>query len=216
MAKNESWASEKFKIFGRAAFIKLDRPKAFEEGQDPRYEATTLLDPADSAGMDGIKLIVKQASELCKTHYGVVPIALKRLAYQFIKGYPAPDPSAKEDDIKIAFYHGDKKDYDGFAGMFVAPAHNKMKVAIANRKGVAVDPGEPQFPYSGCYVYTSLNLWLHSGQTMKKYGKRVGINLRGVQFAKDGPAFGAGSIAAEDEFDALEDSAEAVTSEDWE
>ena len=51
---------------------------------------------------------------------------------------------------------------------------------------------------------------------MKKYGKRVGINLRGVQFAKDGPAFGAGSIAAEEEFDALEDSAEAVTSEDWE
>ena len=216
MSKDEDWKSEKFKIFGRATFVRLDKPKAFEEGKDPRYETTILLDPADSAGMDGIKLIVKMGSALCKEHYGVIPIALKRLAYKFIPGYPAPDPAATDDKIRIAFYDGSEKDYDEYPGKFVVPAHNKLKVAVANRKGAAVDPGEPQFPYSGCYAYMSLNMWLHSGNTLTKYGKRLGVNLRGVQFAKDGPAFGAGSIAAEEEFDALEDSAEAVTSEDWE
>lgn len=206
MANDKSPTSEKFKVYGRSSFLKLDKPKKFDENGEPRWEATSLLDPADAKGLEGIKLAIKQAAGVSKEAYGVVPLALRRLAAQFIPGTPAPEASAKDDGIEVAFYSGDKKDYDGYAGMFVIPGHNsKMKPAIANRKGVSVEPGEDQFPYSGCYSYTSFTCWAQTGTTQKKYGKRIGVNLRGVQFAKDGEPFGEGNIAADDEFEALED-----------
>jgi ssDNA-binding protein len=64
-----------------------------------------------------------------------------------------------------------------------------------------VDPDDEQYPYPGCYGYTSLALWAMDN----KYGKRILVNLRGVQFDKDGEAFSQGDIAPEDEFEALED-----------
>lgn len=198
--------SEKIRFKARASFLRIDKPKAFEDGADPRWEATFLLDPSDPKGLEGIKLVLKTAADLSKQAYGVVPLAVRQLAARFIPGQTPPPPDTKDDGIEVAFYNGDKKEYDGYAGMFVVPAHNsKLKPAIANRKGVSVDPGEEQFPYSGCYVMGSITLWAHAGQTQKKYGKRIGVNLRGVQFMSDGEPFGQGDIAPEDEFQALED-----------
>ena len=132
-------------------------------------------------------------------------------AARFVTGAKAPEPTAKEDGIEIAFYDGSKKEYDGFEGMFVVPAHNsKMKPAVANRRGQSVLPGEEQFPYSGCYVLMSITLWAQNNS----YGKRIGINLRGVQFVRDGEAFGAGDVKAEEEFTGLEDEAGGVAGSD--
>jgi hypothetical protein len=216
MANSEiSPTSEKIRFKARASFLKLDKPKAFEEGGDPRWEAAFLLNPADAKQLEGIKTVVKAMADISKQAYGVVPLALKTLAAQLIPGTPAVDPKTKDDGIEIACYNGDKKDYDGYAGMFVIPSHNsKMKPAVANRKGVSVDPGEEQYPYSGCYVIGSITLWAQVGVTQKKYGKRIGVNLRGVQFDKDGDAFGAGDIAPDDEFDALEDEGAPAGEED--
>lgn len=208
--KKDTVTSEKIKFKARLAFVRLDKPKAFEEGQDPRWETTFLLDPADPEHLAGIKSVLKSAADLSKEAYGFVPIAIKRLAAQFIPGQAPVDPKTKEDDIEVAFYSGDKKEYDGFAGMFVIPAHNKIKPAVANRKGAAIDPGEDQFPFSGCYGIGSITLW---GQD-NKYGQRVGVNLRGVQYAAKGEAFGVGEIAAEDEFEAMEDADDGAAAEE--
>jgi hypothetical protein len=212
MAKTEpSITSEKIRFKGRLSFLRLDKPKAFEEGQDPRWEATFLLDPASKEGVDGIKLVIKTAAALAKEAYGVVPLALKQIAAQFIPGQEAPDPKSKDDGIEVAFYSGDKKEYDGYAGMFVIPSHNsKMKPAVANRRGVSVDVGEEQYPYSGAYGIGSITLWAMNN----RYGKRIGVNLRGVQFDKDGEAFSQGDIAPEEEFEALEDAGSASEEED--
>lgn len=205
MAKEAAPTSEKLKFKARAAFVRLDKPKPFEDGSDPRWETTFLLDPANKDHLEGIKLVLKAAADLSKASYGKVPLAVKKLAAKFIPGAKPVDPMEEDDEIEVAFYSGSKKEYDGFDGMFVVPAHNKIKPAVANRKGASVEPGEDQFPYSGCYVIGSINCWAHAGQTLKKYGKRIGVNLRGVQFDKKGEAFGVGEIAAEDEFDAMED-----------
>jgi ssDNA-binding protein len=139
-----------------------------------------------------------------------VPLALKKLAAQFVPGQAEPDPKTKDDGIKLAFYNGSIKDYDGFEGMLAVPAHeyeSRPKPAIANRKGVSVAPGEEQYPYSGCEGILSVTLW---GQ-LNKNGKRVGINLRGVQFVADGEPFaGGGEHSAEEEFEALGDEAAAA------
>lgn len=203
MAKSESITSEKFKFHARAAFVRLDKPKQFNGEGDPRWETTFLLDPADPKHLDGIKLIIKNAADIAKQAYGgVVPLALRQIAAKFIPGQAAPDPKTKDDGIEVAFYSGDKKEYDGFEGMFVVPSHNaKMKPGVANRRGVTVAPGEEQYPYSGCFVIGSITLWAQDNS----YGKRIGINLRGVQFDKDGEPFGTGDVVAEEEFEALED-----------
>jgi Protein of unknown function (DUF2815) len=98
--------------------------------------------------------------------------------------------------------------------MLAVPAHEyetRPKPAVANRKGVSVAPGEEQYPYSGCEGIMSVTLW---GQDNKN-GKRVGINLRGVQFVADGDPFGSGGEhSAEEEFDALEDEATSTFDDD--
>jgi Protein of unknown function (DUF2815) len=206
MAGDKSPTSEKFRVYGRFAFLRLDKPKKFDDNGEDRWEATALLDPADAEGLKSIKLAISMAATVSKEAYGVVPLALKHLAAKFVPGQKAPEATAKDDGIEIAFYSGDKKDYDGYPGMFVIPAHNsKMKPAVANRRGVSVEPGEDQYPYSGAYGWTSITCWAQVGATQKKYGKRIGVNLRGCQFVKDGEAFGLGDIAPEEEFDALED-----------
>jgi Protein of unknown function (DUF2815) len=213
-AKKESVTSEKMRLRGRMAFLKIDKPKPYQEGDVPRWEATVLLDPASKVGAESIKLLFATTAKLCKEAYGMVPLALKKLAAQFVPGQAEPDPKSKDDGIKLAFYSGDIKEYDGYAGMLAVPAHEyetRPKPAIANRKGVSVSPGEEQYPYSGCEGIMSVTLW---GQDNKQ-GKRVGINLRGVQFVTDGEPFaGGGEHSAEEEFEALEDEAAANSGND--
>jgi hypothetical protein len=214
VTKKETVTSEKIRLRGRAAFLKIDKPKPYEEGAVPRWEATILLDPASKVGLESIKLLFKTASDVAKKAYGVVPLALKVLAAQMIPGQTAPDIKTKDDGIELAFYNGDKKEYDGYAGNLAVPGHEyetRPKPAIANRKGVSVSPGEEQYPYSGCEAIMSVTLWCQDN----KNGQRIGINFRGLQFVADGTPFaGGGEISPEDEFDALEDEGAPAGEED--
>jgi hypothetical protein len=219
MAKSETPTSEPLSFFARGRFLRLDKPKPFEEGADPRYEATFILDPSDKRGAEGIALVLSTAAKMSKETYGVVPLRIKQLAAKFVPGAPQVDlnnPANKDDEIKIAFLDGDSEkfaDYSGYKGMFVIPAHNsRLKPAVANRKGATVLPGEDQWPYDGANVIGRISVWLQVGKTQAKYGKRVGVNLRGVQFHSDNQAFTADNIAAEDEFEALEDETPSTTS----
>ena len=104
MARKESITTEKFQIRGRAAFVRLDKPKKFDDGGDPRWECTFLLDPASKEGLDSIKTVLKTAGDLSKQAYGgIIPLALKQIAAQFVPGTPTPDPKTKDDGIEIAF-----------------------------------------------------------------------------------------------------------------
>ena len=218
MAKGkEVITSDPINLFGRLSFLRLDTPKPFEEGQVPRWEGTVLLDPASKQGLESIKLLVKTADAVAKGTWGHTPIALKRLAHQVIPGYAAPDAKAKEDEIVLRFFQGDAKaeaqpeTYASYAGMVVVAAHqyeNIMKPRIVSRRGITVVPGDEQWPYSGCYGVLRVTLW---GQD-NKYKKAIGVNLRGVQFDRDGEAFGAGGDVPEEEFQALEDSEVAAES----
>lgn len=213
MAKrSETPTSEQIRFFCRARFLRLDQPKPFEDGADPRWEATFVLDPADPKGLQGITQVLTVAARMAKETYGVTPLAIKKLAAKFIPGtkqVDLNDPANKDDEIKTAFIDGDSEkyqDYSGYKGMFIIPAHNsKLKPAVANRGGKDVLPGDAQYPYDGANVIGAISIWIQVGQTQQKYGKRVGINLRGVQFHSDNQAFTQDTLTAEDEFEALED-----------
>lgn len=187
----------------RLSFARLYTPKAFQPGQDPRYEATYLLDPSDKDGAESIKLVLSTAAKLGQAVHGVVPYEVRKLAAKFAPGLMKPiDPKVhKPDGIKVAFGDGDEKAYDGYAGMMYVASHNKVRPAVVNRRREAVVEGEDGAPYSGCYVNAKITLWGQDNQ----YGKRINANLRSVQFLRPGSAFGIGTVDPDEEFEALED-----------
>ena len=98
---------------------------------------------------------------------------------------------------KICLHNGDlKANYDGFAGhMYVSARGYTRPLAIgADRAPLVESDG---VLYSGCFVNAQVSLW---GQ-QNNYGKRVNAQLRGVQFLRDGEAFGGGAVAQADEFE---------------
>jgi len=206
--KKETITSPPIKLRGRLAFLKIAHPEPYEEGAEPRYEATVLLDPASKHGKESILLLFKTAAEVSKQSWeGLVPRAMKKLAAKFMGD--KFDPETPDDEVKMAFFDGDIKEYDGYAGMLAVPAHEykshapKGGIHVVNREGVPIDPTDDDYPYSGCDGRIKVTLW---GQDNKN-GRRIGINLKGVQFSKDNDAFGGGgdNTAPEDAFDALED-----------
>jgi Protein of unknown function (DUF2815) len=208
--KIENPSSETLKVYGRARWLRLDVPKPFEPGATPRWEATAILDPSDVRGQAGIQLLLSTAARMSKETYGVVPLAIKKLAAKFLPGtkkVDLNDPANEDDGIQVPFSDGDAvkwQTYSGYAGMLIVSAHNsRLKPAVANRKGLTVQVGEAEYPYDGCYALFALTVWIHA--THGAYDKRVGVNLRGVQYAAKGDPFTQDTIDAEDEFQALGD-----------
>jgi len=216
MAERKSPTSPDIKFFARLRFPVLDEPKSFKPDQPKRWESVFILDPTDAKQAAGIKSLLETAAALSKEHYGKVPLAIKKLAVKFIPGTPKldlNDPKNEPDDIRVFCMadgdHEKYKNYAGYKGNFIVSAHNsKLRPDVVNRSGAKVKKGEPQFPYDGCNVRGSINLWLLMGKTAQETGRLLGSNLRGVQFVSDNVAFTQDAI--DDEFDALEDEAPAA------
>jgi hypothetical protein len=98
-----------------------------------------------------------------------------------------------------------KSDYAGYAGNFYVSSRNKARPTIIDRDKSPLSIADGR-PYAGCYVNAIVEVWAQDNS----YGKRINASLRGVQFVSDGEAFAGGGSASEDEFDALNESAEGL------
>lgn len=171
----------------RLSFAQLDKPKAFKPGQDARYEATFLLDPTNAEHAKQIAIIKAEAKKLVLAEWG-------------------EKPSGLELCFGMADEHPKKSKYDGYKGMFFIVTANKDQPTIVGRNKVdeafvAQRPGSSEWPFSGAYVNTNPTLWTQKNT----FGNAIRANLRIVQFVRKGPAFGAGSADANEEFQALGD-----------
>lgn len=150
----------------RLSFQRLYEARAFEKGQEPRFEATFLLDPSNEVHAEKIKELRRTAARLVKEVCdGKIP-----------------------EDVRYCFGKGDTKKYDGYAGMWYIATHKKAsdgRVTVVDQNKNPVQAGEENAPYSGCYVNATITLWSQNN----RYGRRVNCNLRAVQFAKKGEAF---------------------------
>ena len=178
--------SDKIKLQNvRLSFPRLFVPRAFNPGQDPRYEASFLLDPSDKNHAATIKEIEAVADEIAKEMWPKkIPAALARC-------YGLANEDAK------------KSEYDGYEDMFFistsATQNTPPLIVDAGRNPLIIENGvEPKIPYAGCYVTASITLWTQDNQ----FGKRINANLRAVQFKKDGEAFsGVKPVDIDDELD---------------
>lgn len=167
----------------RLSYPALHEPKAMQnpDGKPGKlqYQATALLDKKEH------KELIANIEKLTER------VALEKFGKKVtLKHTPLRDGNEKEDKEG----YGDDK-------MFLT-AKNESKPMIIDGK---MEPllKDSARPYGGCYVNMSVELFAYSHPTG---GKGVSASLRVVQFAKDGPAFGAGPVDAEaDGFTAVDE-----------
>lgn len=178
MATNASPAGRVMLRNVRLAFPSLFEPSAYGEG-DPSYQATLIMEP------DAAKAVEAAMAAVAKEKWGAKGDAQLK---------------ALRSSGKVCLRDGDEKpDYDGFAGMMFVAARSKTRPTVVDNMRNPLTQSDGRI-YAGCYVNASIEIWAQDNA----YGKRVNATLRGVQFVRDGEAFGGGRPAAADEFDEIE------------
>lgn len=158
----------------RLSFPHLFTAHAMEDGQEPKFSATFILDNTEHT--QTISLIEK---------------TIDRLALDFWK---------KKTSFKRCLRDGnDKADLDGYGdGKMFVSSSRKQRPPVVDRDVNPVTE-EDGIIYAGCYVNATIRLWVQDN----KFGKRVNAELWAVQFVKDGESFGAGKVDPEQEFERL-------------
>ena len=158
----------------RLSFPSLFTTATFGGDDTGKYEATFILDK------------VEHASAIAQ-----IKAESDRIQKEDIKAKVAGD--------KLALKDGDETDRPELQGKMTIKASTKKRPLVINRDKTPLVESD-NVVYSGCYVNGIISLWGQNNQ----WGKRVNASLDGVQFAKDGEAFGAAGTSV-DEFDDFDD-----------
>lgn len=162
----------------RLSFPSLFQPEVYGGEPTGKYAATFILDKEVHA--KEISIIKKATNDLMMaTFKGKIP------------------------SDKLALKDGDESGRPEYAGAYTIKASTKKRPTVIDRdKSPLVE--EDGKPYSGCYVNAIISLWAQNNA----YGKRINGNLLGVQFYKDGEAFGSGPIDVSGDFEEYDDAAD--------
>lgn len=162
----------------RLSYPNLFVAKSQEEGKEPKYSASFLLDKKAHAA-----LIAK------------IEKTIERVALDEFKKKVKLNRTCIRDG-------NEKEDKEGYGDevMFI-PASNTKRPVVVDRDLTPLTADDSK-PYAGCYVNATIRLFAYDHKTG---GKGVSASLRAIQFVKDGESFGAGPVNAEDEFEAVTD-----------
>lgn len=160
----------------RLSYAALDKPKGME-GSEPKFSAVLLLDKKEHA--DLIQRLDKLKDRVALDMFG--------------KKVPLKHPLLRDG--------AEKEDTEGYGEkiMFIT-AKSDARPAVVDGQRNSVVKGDAHWPYSGCYVNASINIFAWKNE----FGKGVSASLRAIQFVKDGPSFGAAKVNPEDEFETVE------------
>lgn len=190
-------------VFGRAAFLRVDKPERFQGTGEPRYSGSVILEVGEQGGSPADIAAVKAAMRAA---------AAKQWGED--KADAAVNGLMKA--MKTAFIDGDTKpDVLGYPGNMIIQAHarvNQPPSLVATKGGVNIllDRETQATIYGGCYVNAKIQFWAQDN----KWGKRINAQLCGLQFVKDGLPFSGGKPADVTDFDTVE-TADGVDAGDW-
>jgi hypothetical protein len=159
--------------------VRLSFPSLFQTAScggesTGKYEATFILDKKEHSA--AIEAIKSQMATLQKEE---------------LKGKVASD--------KLCLKDGDESGRAEMEGTYTIKASTKKRPLVINRDKSPITEDD-NIIYAGCYVNAIISLWAQNNQ----FGKRINASLEGVQFCRDGEAFGAGGVDV-NEFDAFGD-----------
>ena len=163
--------------------VRLSFPSLFQkavfEGKETKFEATFLINK-DS-----------QSDLISKVEKAIDSLLAEKFAGKSIP------KSVKRTCLK----DGDLTDTDGYSNHMAFKGSNTKRPTVINRDKSPITEDD-DILYAGCYVNVICDLW-YSDHPLG--GKQVLGNVLGVQFVKDGEAFGADTAASVDEFDTIDD-----------
>ena len=167
----------------RLAFPELFQMKAVNPGDQPAYSATFLLPP----NHPGVAAVRKAMQAAAKEAWGT---KAKEIYAELVK----KDRVCLRDGAEKA------QKYDGFEGMLYVSARGKVRPTVVDQAKSPLTEQDGKL-YAGCYVNGVVDIYAQDNQ----YGKRLNAQLGGVQFVRDGDAFGGGRPASVDDFDDVSD-----------
>ncbi len=185
----------------RLAFARLHRAEQSRNAKgEPqgtaKFSATLLLDPSNVAHQAQIAAIKAAAAKVVEAKWGADK-----------SQWPKANPATGMGGLILCFGNGNDlpKIYDGYKDMFYVKCADTTRPLLGNRKGEPVVEGDPQTPYSGCYVRARISPWVYYPTAKRPQSANgVNMNIRSVQFMEDGAAFGGGgSRSAEEEFEQM-------------
>lgn len=160
----------------RLSFPKLFKAEAYGDNPTPMFQASFLFAPGSEAHKALESAMVAAAQE----KWGAK-------AAQTLKALVASN--------KVCLRNGDEKaDLDGYAGMLFLNARNAKRPLIVDKDRAPLVEADGK-PYAGCFVNAVLDIY---AQDHPQYGKRINASLGGVQFVRDGDAFGAKGVSESD------------------
>lgn len=168
----------------RGAFLNLFEAKTVGGEGEPRYSGAFVIEPGTSNAKTLSQALTAVAKEKWGAKADTVLAELKKKGRVCYKEAPLTN--------------SDGEVYDGFDGMHALNASNKARPLVLDRDKSPLSAADGR-PYSGSFMNVSLELWAQDNQ----YGRRINATLKGVQFVRDGDAFGGGAPASPDDFDDL-------------
>lgn len=165
----------------RLAFPNLWVAKEFKVGDGkPRYDASFLIKKGSEQDLAIQAAILAAARET----YGEKG---EKLAASF-----------KGNSNKYCYIDGDLKDYDGYEGHMVLACHAKARPTVVDRDRTPLTQDDNRV-YGGCYVNAIVSIWAQKGEN-----QGIRASFSGIQFVKDGEAFGGAKRVTADAFDIIE------------
>lgn len=191
---------------GRLAFAKIHRPEKRKNKQGQvradakaQYSYEILLDPSNKEHAATIAEIRAEAIRALNHKFGEGGWSMGMPNFHMCFGLGNDLP-------KLG-----RKISDGYKDMFwIRMKRNEEDgpPLLANRRGALVTQGQPECPFSGCYVNGRFTIWAYDNES-----KGANATGRSLQFVDKGKAFGGGgALDAEEEFEALGDEPGAQTS----
>jgi hypothetical protein len=164
----------------RLSFPDLYEAKAFQEGQEPKYGATFLLDPKNPKHAAAIKEIDAECQRIITETWGAAP-----------KGMKPIDCHGNGNDC-VSQQTGEP--YTGYVGMYFVRGKSSKQPLLIDKDRNELANSDPRI-YGGVYVNATINFYAQDN----KYGKGVRCSVRAVMTLGYGDPFG--SVVTDSEFD---------------
>jgi len=152
-----------------------------------KFEASAILKP----GGANEKRVKEAIAEVAEEAYG------ENWATMYKDEFADDQRGLRKGNLKKS---NDGVIYDGFEGNTYVCARNVKRPTIVDRDRSPLTEEDGR-PYAGCYGSVHIDVWALKKRNVKK---RIVTDLTGIQFTRDGDAFGGGSVPAKpDDFEDL-------------
>lgn len=172
----------------RGSYANLVKPRAIEEGQEPKYSITIVLKKKDP---ETIALIKKLEAAF---NVAMIEKLGKAIPFAACKHYPIKDGNKPNEDGEVS---------EITKGCWTFAASNKFKPGVIDKNGNKLFSEDDL--YSGAWYRASISAWAWKHATG---GKGVSVNLDSLMKIKDDGRYGGGSNPEQDFEDHIDSSGE--------